>query len=101
MEKQKNPVRFLDFSQSLPKTNLSMFPTVRSVDEQVYSPGFRDEDINNIDYDLINTMYYNRRIFKRSSYVNPGDELRITNICCTRPCTIETLIEYCPKRDSR
>lgn len=78
-----------------------MFPTVQSDDEQIYSPGFSDEDINNIDYDLINKLYYNSRIFKRSSYVNPGEELFITNVCCKKQCNVHTLIEYCPKRDRR
>lgn len=74
-----------------------MFSTVRSVDEHEYSPGFTDEDIEALDFDFINNYLYNNRISKRS--FNDRED-GVINTCCTNPCDLYTLIEFCPPKRS-
>lgn len=89
------------------KTNSSMFSTVdfggggSKVDNtfEQYPVGYyHDEDIQSDEggngYDMVPN-------FILDSHYSYSKRDGITKVCCAVPCTIDTLIQYCPRKGNR
>lgn len=75
----------------------SGFKVDNAIDQ--YTGFYEDEDFQSAEvgygYDWVPNYIYYPHLYKRSN--GPQHE-PVTKACCKKPCNVETLIKYCPRR---